>query len=87
MEHVDLCPKCGSHEIIRSGRLETSGASGAIQVGVDADPGAPFLKETEWTALRACICARCGFVELYAADPSTLQQANRKAQLRAKPVS
>ncbi len=87
MEHVDLCPKCGSNAIVRSGRLETSGASGAIRVGVDADPAAPFFQETEWTGVRACICARCGFVELYAADPAPLHQAHVRAESRPKPGS
>ncbi len=87
MQHADLCPKCGSNVIVRVGRLETPGASGAIRVEVDGDPGAAFLKETVWSELQVCICAACGFVELYAADPSILQQAYLKAQSRAKPGS
>jgi len=45
-----------------------------LSVGVYRWPSALLLKGQVMTSLRAKVCARCGFTELFASDPQTLYE-------------
>ncbi len=76
------CPKCGSELLIPNARLveQDFGAAHTVRVGEFASPDAAFFKWEEQVDLRAQVCAACGFIELYAADPERLYEAFRRAQ-------
>jgi len=65
-----LCPKCGSADV-RSGEFLEGRASGytgnRVPVAV-----ATFFNSAAW--LDNYVCARCGYVESYIADPKRLQE-------------
>ena len=77
------CPKCGSSEIVRDVRVMDRGDAnmdaGDLSVAVYVDPHAWVFKGKTTTGLSACVCAACGYAELYAADPQALAQAARTA--------
>jgi hypothetical protein len=73
------CAKCGSRKVVPDAELLDQGqySDGALKAKYERHPSAIFFKGREVTALRARICARCGFVELYAERPEDLYEAYR----------
>jgi predicted nucleic-acid-binding Zn-ribbon protein len=76
---ADSCPKCGSSEVVRGVRVIDRGDgnmdAGNLSVAVYTHPQAWLFKGKVATALSACVCAGCGYTELYAADPRALAAA------------
>ena len=64
------CPKCGSHEVFSSEELLLKGGpfgSNSIPVSL-----------TSMAALDNYVCADCGLVEHYVADPEKLKEIAKK---------
>lgn len=70
------CPKCGSPEVVRDVRVVDRGHgnadAGDLSVAVYSNPQAWLFKGKVTTALTACVCAECGYTEMYAANPQAL---------------
>lgn len=85
------CPKCTSAEIVRDVRVidrgEASLDAGDLNVGIHTKPRAWLFKGTVTTSLSACVCAGCGYTELYAADPRALAEAAATAAARSEGAS
>jgi hypothetical protein len=72
------CPKCGSRQVIPAVRvLDHDGEYGAkdLSVRLDRNPDALIFKGSEVVELRASVCGRCGYVEMYATNPEALWTA------------
>jgi hypothetical protein len=73
------CPKCGARQVIPAVRvLDRDGEYPvkSLSVRLDRNPEALIFKGTEVVALRADVCGRCGYVELYATNPAALWTAH-----------
>lgn len=77
------CIKCGSQELMSNVRLKDRGHynsdGGELSAVVYEDPEAMIFRGTTESALRAQICAGCGFTELYAESAVSLWAAYQKA--------
>jgi len=75
----DPCAKCGSRHVIPDADLLDQGqySDGILQAKYDRNPSAIFRKGRALSRLVARVCARCGYVELYADDPGALYEAYR----------
>lgn len=83
MKHSDQCPKCNSTEIVRDAKTIDHfdyGVQHEMQVGVERNPTAWLFKGQQSCTVSAWICGECGYVEFYADDPATLEQAAREAE-------
>lgn len=80
------CPKCGSPEVVRDVRVIDRGHgnsdAGNVNVGVYGNPQAWLFKDKVTAELTACVCAECGYTELYAANPRALAEAAAAATAR-----
>ncbi len=78
----DRCPKCGSSDRIPNVPLVSQGPDGVgpVVAEVERYPRAFLLKGQIASRLKATVCARCGFVELYAMDAAELLSAYRTSQ-------
>lgn len=77
------CPKCGSADLIPDARVVDAFGTGpeakqSLGVEVQENPGAWLFKGTHRAALRASVCGRCGFTELYVKDAGELLDAYRR---------
>jgi hypothetical protein len=73
-----VCPKCGAQRVIPGVRvLDRDGDSSTkdLSVRLDRNPSAWIFKGSEVVELTAKVCGRCGYAELYAADPAALWSA------------
>ena len=84
MKKDSVCPECGATEVMVDVRVQdlNDGFTREAELTVDGDPGAILFKETANSELKACVCARCGHVELHVADPSALWDAYKAARNR-----
>jgi predicted nucleic-acid-binding Zn-ribbon protein len=85
MKKHGVCPDCGAKEIITGVNVEDKHNSFAlreVELYVDQKPDAVLFKERIRSALNACVCGRCGHVELHVADPSALWDAYQAARNR-----
>lgn len=79
MKRTHTCPKCASKDIIADARvIDRSHQSNNTEMTVATyrDPEAILFKGKHATPVSAWVCATCGFIELYADDPSVLKQAS-----------
>ncbi len=82
MAKTDKCSKCGSTAIVpRAMVADTNQAREYdLKLRVDAQPSAIMFKQAARSAVHACVCSSCGYVEFYADDPQTLYDAFLAAQ-------
>ena len=78
MKASNQCPKCASHNIIAGAKaIDCSGEWGTIErdlsLATFLNPKALLFKGKQKTALSACVCTDCGYVEFYASDPAALK--------------
>ena len=70
MKQTGRCPKCGSEDVLPD---VAPLADPADPKGEPAPrPGAWLFRGKRATRLVACVCARCGYTELYAKEPRGL---------------
>ena len=77
----DCCPKCGSPDVVPDVRLLDRGHANYqhdLQAQVEEHPDAWVFKGPVRSSLRARVCGRCGYTELYAQDPGALLAVHRK---------
>jgi predicted nucleic-acid-binding Zn-ribbon protein len=76
------CAKCGSKRIVPRARVLDQGeySDGVLKAALDRNPEAWIFKGTVLSSLCACICADCGFTELYADHPEELYQVYQQTQ-------
>ncbi len=66
----DSCPKCNSTEIIPNAEISYSAAGGSprsVTVGINSarEANKLFSKISKTSEMRAWVCDRCGFTEIY----------------------
>lgn len=80
------CPKCGSAAVVRGVRVMDRGHgstdAGDLSLAAYDNPRAWVFKGKVTTPLSACVCAACGYTELYATDPMALAAAAAEAARR-----
>ena len=72
------CAKCAARQVIPAVRvLDRDGeyTDKSLSVRLDRNPEAWIFKGSEVVELRASVCGRCGYVELYATNPAALWSA------------
>ena len=73
MKKTGQCPKCESKRILTGARVIDKGRMGDpirdLELAVQNDPDALFLKGEQRFSIRAWACADCGYTELYTDDP------------------
>jgi predicted nucleic-acid-binding Zn-ribbon protein len=69
MKETNRCPKCESRKILTDGRVIDKASKGGpaldLELAVNKDPDALLFKGEERFAIRAWVCAGCGYTELY----------------------
>jgi predicted nucleic-acid-binding Zn-ribbon protein len=76
------CGKCGSSQMIRDVKVLDEyqySSTTDLRLEVQADPDAMIFKERERVPVVAHVCGKCGFTELYAAEPERLWEAAQRA--------
>jgi len=76
-----VCPKCSSNEIVSDAQVRDYDASSyrplCVFVALNKPQGGFIKKTHESGELRAHICGRCGYVELYATNHRELLLARK----------
>lgn len=78
------CRPCGAEEIVSGVRVSTRQSAretrpfGEVCLAIFRKPSAWFFKGTSRHSLRARVCGRCAFTELYADDPEELYRIARE---------
>ena len=74
MKRKRKCPKCESTEIIEDVRVVDYARAEKENVTLETyeKPEAIFFKGAHSTKVSAWVCSACGFVELYAQQPTDL---------------
>ncbi len=75
MKRTNRCPKCGGNEIIADAKAIDRGHANVqneLTIATFGRPEALLFKDERTSAVSAWVCARCGYVELYADSPSSL---------------
>jgi hypothetical protein len=77
-----VCPKCGSPDVIPDVRILDRNESwkNELQVEVYSNPNALLFKGAHGGTLRASICGRCGYAELYVTNPQELLEAYQRSK-------
>ncbi|HYJ46453.1 MAG TPA: hypothetical protein VEV81_07550 [Pyrinomonadaceae bacterium] len=79
----NLCPKCGSNEIVPNVEVRDYDASSyrelTVAVPLPRPPGAFVYKGYEASSLRAWVCGGCGYTEFYATNCRELLAAYKQA--------
>src|SRR5262245_35645030 len=68
-----VCTKCGARQVIPSVRvLDRDGeyTDKSLSVRLDRNPTAWIFTNSEVVDLKASVCGRCGYAELYATNPA-----------------
>ncbi len=76
MKKSNQCPKCGSTNIIDNVKVVDRGDGNwqsDLQLATFRHPDALIFRGQQTTRVTACVCGECGYVELYAKLPETLQ--------------
>lgn len=68
------CPECNSQKIIKTAETINTDNS-QLKIAVAAQPDALIMKKRSYSDTRAEVCADCGHVQFYAADPQALWSA------------
>jgi predicted nucleic-acid-binding Zn-ribbon protein len=90
MPEKSACPKCGSTDLIPDVKIEDQrrgGAPGELRVVIEEKPDALMFTRPHLGSLRATICGRCGFAELFVNDPAELAEllvAYRRRQMESR---
>ncbi len=75
MRESRTCPKCSSSDVIEQVRIVDRSDSGTRDLSISF-PGpsvAGLFRLPQHVALSAWVCARCGYTELYAAQPEQIR--------------
>ena len=75
MKKSGKCPKCGGTKIIEDAKVVDRAhhhREEEMKVSTFSNPTALLFKGQHSTNVSAWVCGFCGFMELYADDPSTL---------------
>lgn len=89
MAKAEKCSKCGSTAIVPRAMVADRNQNGEydLRLRVDAQPSAMVFKHAARSAVHACVCSSCGYVEFYADDPQTLYDAFLAAQRDAPQIT
>lgn len=87
MRKARACPECGTNEVMLDVRVQDLNESWSTeaQLTVDRNPDAIIFKERARAELRACVCAKCGHVELHVDNPTDLWDAYRASRKQGEP--
>lgn len=76
MKRTRTCPKCNSADIVEDAKMIDRGHgnydAGELTVATYRSPKAYLFKGKRATSISAWVCARCGYLELYADSPEAL---------------
>ena len=75
MKRTGKCPKCSSPDIIVDAKVIDSIEGTKMSIATFRMPQTLFFRGKLASEVSAWVCARCGFVELYADSPSDIKQA------------
>ena len=77
----NLCPKCGSNEIIHGAEVRDYDASShrhlSVYVPLRQPAGGLFKKTHESGVLQASVCGGCGYTELYTTNYQAMLSATK----------
>jgi predicted nucleic-acid-binding Zn-ribbon protein len=76
MKRTNKCPKCGSNDVIADAKAIDRVDNGPLSVATFRSPDAVVFKGQSTTTVSACVCADCGYLELYADDPKRIKVEN-----------
>lgn len=71
------CADCGSEKIIKEAKTVITDNS-RIEIAIDEQPDALIFKQRTTDNVRAEICADCGYIAFYAANPKILWSAYQR---------
>jgi predicted nucleic-acid-binding Zn-ribbon protein len=74
------CPKCGSEDRIPDVHVHGGFHARSLMVEIVEKPESWFEKGIHEGVLKATICGRCGFAELYVKNPEELLEVYRQKQ-------
>jgi predicted nucleic-acid-binding Zn-ribbon protein len=80
------CPKCGSKDVMADVEVRDDGQNGSHPLRVVVEEPEPPKHGFIWVAgqstgdVRAWICARCGYTELYTGNLEALNNSYRKGR-------
>lgn len=69
------CFECDSERIIKNAKTIDMAGFAHLAAAVDAQPDALVFKQRSESAVRAEICADCGYISIYAVNPQLLWTA------------
>jgi predicted nucleic-acid-binding Zn-ribbon protein len=76
MKQTGKCPKCGSRDVVADAKAIDRGDGNAqheMSVATFLKPDALIFKQKQMTTVSAWVCTECGYIELYADAPRTIQ--------------
>lgn len=78
---ASTCTECGSDKMINGVKILDSGQYSyeSLRVAMHANPDAKLFKKTEFSELRATICAACGHTTLRATNLDELWAAYQQS--------
>jgi predicted nucleic-acid-binding Zn-ribbon protein len=77
MKKDQKCPSCGCSDVLMNVKIVDRGHNDLhreLCVVVEANPEAFIFKERYYGVMRACICADCGFTEIYTENARELYE-------------
>jgi predicted nucleic-acid-binding Zn-ribbon protein len=74
------CPKCGSEDVIPNIHVSGDFHDRKLKVAIAENPEAWLFKGVHESILTSTMCGQCGFVELYAKNPTEILKAYRQKQ-------
>jgi predicted nucleic-acid-binding Zn-ribbon protein len=80
MKRDNKCPNCECTEIIMDVKIVDRGDDDRhheLCLVVEGDPTAWIFKDNSYGVMRACICAECGFTEIYTTNVRELYEKTR----------
>ena len=89
MAKTDKCNECGSSAIVPRAMVadRNQNMEYYLKLRVDAQPSAIMFKQAARSAIHACVCSSCGYLEFYADDPQTLYDAYLAAQRESPQIT
>jgi predicted nucleic-acid-binding Zn-ribbon protein len=82
MKKNEECPNCGCRKIIMNAKILDRGENDLhreLCVVVEGDPQAFIFKDRSYGVMTACICADCGFTEIYTGNARELYEKTSQA--------
>ena len=76
------CAKCGSGKMMEDVQVFDQGqhSDGKLKLVVAEKPDAMLFKQNKLHAIKAQVCADCGFAELYLENPGEFYKSYRKSR-------